>query len=110
MILFLLILLTTPINGMEIHPESGSAFNITANSGVGLKNVHYELTWGRDGKIENDVELKNVPSYLVNLPIAADSPKGLVNLPSSFSFRSCDISVGCKVIIIQCRYRIFVIR
>ncbi len=66
------------VNGMEIHPESGSTFVLTANSGIGLTNVTTKLTWGNEGVSENSIDLKNVPSYGVSLPITADSPKGLM--------------------------------
>ena len=65
-------------NGMEIHPESGSSFNIVANSGIGLTKIHTELSWGSDGIRENDIDLKNATSYTVTLPITADGPKGLM--------------------------------
>ena len=34
------------INGIAIHPESSSTISVVANSGVGLTNIHSELTWG----------------------------------------------------------------
>ncbi len=66
------------INGIAIHPESSSTISVVANSGVGLTNIHSELTWGSDGIIENDVELKAQTSYTVSLPINPDSPKGVM--------------------------------
>ena len=68
------------VNGMEIHPESGSVINVTANSGVGLTHIHSELTWGENGLIENDVDLKSVGTYTFSLPINHDSPKGVLKL------------------------------
>ncbi|MCR5187957.1 MAG: hypothetical protein K6C97_03395 [Treponema sp.] len=65
-------------NGLSIHPESGSSISVTANSGVGLTNIHTELTWGSDGLVESDVELKAQSSYTVTLPINPDSPKGVM--------------------------------
>ncbi len=66
------------VNGMVIHPESGSALSVTANSGMGIKNIHTIFEYG-DGKVEeNDVELKNVANYTITQPITADGPKGLV--------------------------------
>jgi len=65
-------------NGMEIHPESGSTFSVVANSGIGLTNVTTKLTWGSDGVVEDSIDLKSVTSYTVNLPVTADSPKGLM--------------------------------
>ncbi len=70
---------STPFeNGMEVHPESGSVFGVTANSEIGIKHVHTELTWGKVGKIENDLDLKNVLTYNATLPIVTDSPKGVL--------------------------------
>ncbi len=66
------------VNGMDIHPESGSTLSLVASSGIGLTNVTTKLTWGTDGVSENSVDLKSVPSYTVSLPINADSPKGLM--------------------------------
>jgi len=66
------------VNGMEIHPESGSVLSMVASSGIGLTNVTTKLTWGTDGVIENSVDLKNVPSYTVSLPVGPDAPKGLM--------------------------------
>lgn len=66
------------VNGMEIHPESGSSFNIGISSGVGLTKVYTELTWGTEGRTESDVDLKNATSYTVSLPVRPDSPKGLM--------------------------------
>lgn len=68
------------VNGMEIHPEGGSAFNITVKSGVGLTKLRTELSWGSDGYTENTVDLKNATSYTLNMPIVPDSPKGLMKL------------------------------
>ena len=67
-------------NGMEIHPESGKTFSIGITSGVGIVKVNSSLTWGSDGLSETSTDLKNVTSYTYNLPIAADSAKGVMNL------------------------------
>ena len=68
-------------DGMEIHPESGSTFELTARSAIGIQNVHSEILWGKNGKIEKDDQLaKPAASYKFNLPIASDFPKGVVNL------------------------------
>ncbi len=64
--------------GMEIHPENNGVFSVVANSGIGLTKVTTKLTWGSDGVSENSVDLKNVNSYTVSLPITAESPKGLM--------------------------------
>ena len=68
------------VNGITIHPESGSTISVTAKSGVGLTKVQSELTWGENGIIESEIELKNVPSYTFTLPVAPESPKGVMKL------------------------------
>lgn len=67
-------------NGMEIHPESGKTVSVTINSGVGLVKVNSELKWGNDGISETSVDLKNQTSYVFNLPVLPDSPKGIMTL------------------------------
>ena len=67
-------------NGMLIHPESGSAFSVTASSGMGIKNIHTIYEYGNDKVDENDLELKNLANYTFTFPITADGPKGLVRL------------------------------
>ena len=69
------------VNGIEIHPESGKTFSVNIKSGVGLVNVSSALSWGKeDEALETSVDLKNATSYTFNLPIAPDSPKGLLTL------------------------------
>lgn len=71
---------TTPfVNGYEIHPESGALYTVKVESGVGIKQIDTILNWGSSGSIENTVELKNVSSYKVDLPITAETPKGLIH-------------------------------
>ena len=67
-------------NGATIHPESGSSFVVTANSGVGLASLHSELTWGKDGISETDVEIKKQNSYTFTLPVTPDAAKGVMRL------------------------------
>lgn len=67
------------VNGVEIHPESGKVFNVTATSGVGIKNIFSNFSWD-GGNLENNVDLKNVSSYTYSLPVSPDSPKGLVSV------------------------------
>ena len=69
------------VNGMEIHPESGSVFEVTANSSVGIKSVHTELRWGRDGLDSNDEEFAKAPlTQKITVPISPDFPKGVVQI------------------------------
>ena len=67
-------------NGMEVHPETQSSFEVTINAQLGLKQVHSELLWGKDGMNANTVELKNAPSYKVSIPINPDSPRGVMSV------------------------------
>ncbi len=68
-------------DGMEIHPESSSVFELMARSAIGIKSVHSEIKWGKNGSISND-DLLSKPNaaYKFSLPIGSDFPKGLVNL------------------------------
>jgi hypothetical protein len=68
-------------DGMEIHPESGSVFELTARSAIGIRSVHSEISWGKNGNISNDDVLsKPVSAYKYSLPLGPDFPKGVVNL------------------------------
>ena len=69
------------VNGMEIHPESGSTFEVTANSTVGIKSVHKEIRWGKEG-LEAFDETFSKPSLSqkITLPITPDFPKGVLQL------------------------------
>lgn len=66
------------VNGMAVHPESGSVISIKANSQVGMVKSHSELRWGTDGIIETDTDLKNVTTFTQTIPVTADTPKGVV--------------------------------
>lgn len=67
-------------NGMEVHPETGSVFEITVNAQLGLKQVHSELLWGKDGMKAENAELKNAGSYKVSIPLNPDSPRGVMSV------------------------------
>lgn len=67
------------VNGIEIHPESGSSISVKSSSQVGIKSVYTKLSWGSDGVIENTKELKNVMNHTEILAINPDSPKGVVH-------------------------------
>ena len=61
-------------DGMEIHPEAGKTFSITATSPLGIKAAHIEVA-GQDSR---DEVLKNVTSYTFSLPVNSTFSKGLV--------------------------------
>ncbi len=68
------------VNGVEVHPESGKSFSVAVSSGIGLVRVSSLLTWGKDGRSESSIELKNAASYTYTLPILPDSAKGVMTL------------------------------
>ena len=62
------------VNGMEIHPEAGKTFSVTATSALGIKQAHIEVA----GQEPRDEELKNLTSYTVSVPVNPTFTKGLV--------------------------------
>lgn len=66
------------VNGMEIHPESGSVFSVNIASGIGITKVVSQIFLNDECFSENQVDLKNLTSYTNSLPINFDSPKGVV--------------------------------
>ncbi len=62
------------VNGMEIHPEAGKTFSVTANSPLGIKEAHIEIA----GQEPRDEILKNLTSYTVSVPVTPAFAKGLV--------------------------------
>ena len=62
------------VNGMEIHPEAGKTFSVTATSALGIKAAHIEVA----GQEPRDEELKNLSSYTVSIPVTNTFAKGLV--------------------------------
>ncbi len=62
------------VNGMEIHPEAGKTFSVTASSPLGIKEAHIEVA----GQEPRDEVLKNVTSYTVSIPVTPTFAKGLV--------------------------------
>ena len=62
------------VNGMEIHPEAGKTFSVTATSALGIKEAHVEIA----GQEPKDEILKNVSSYTLNVPVTPDFAKGIV--------------------------------
>lgn len=65
-------------NGIEVHPETNSVFEVTVNAQLGLKNVKSEMRWGRNGSKAESVDLKNAGSYKVSIPLNPDSPRGVM--------------------------------
>ncbi len=68
------------INGIEIHPESGSSFALDISSTAGIKAVHTELTSGKSEPVVTDVTLKNVTGYKAVIPVTKDTSKGIVKV------------------------------
>lgn len=68
------------VNGIQVHPESGSSFTTTVSSSVGLASVHVETRWGSKGIKQNDYELNSAGSYTVNIPINDEFPKGIARI------------------------------
>ena len=62
------------VNGMEIHPEAGKTFSVTATSPLGIKEAHIEVA----GQEARDEVLKNLTSYTVSIPVNPTFAKGLV--------------------------------
>ena len=62
------------VNGMEIHPEAGKTFSVTATSALGIKEAHIEV----EGQEPRDEILKNLTSYTVSIPVNSTFAKGLV--------------------------------
>lgn len=62
------------VNGMEIHPEAGKTFSVTATSPLGMKEVQIEVA-GQEVKTE---ALKNAGSYTASIPVTANFGKGLI--------------------------------
>ena len=62
------------VNGMEIHPEAGKTFSVTATSPLGIKEAHIEIA----GQEPRDETLKNVSSYTLSIPVTPTFAKGLV--------------------------------
>lgn len=71
---------STVVNGMQVHPESGSSFSTTVSSSVGLESVHVEMRWGSKGKKENDYVLEGAKSHTINIPINDELPKGILKI------------------------------
>ena len=62
------------VNGMEIHPEAGKTFSVTATSPLGIKKAHIEVA----GQEPRDEVLKNPTSYTFSIPVTPTFAKGLV--------------------------------
>ena len=68
------------VNGIEVHPESGSSFDLDIVSTIGIKAVHTEYLCGENEPIVTDVALKNATSQAVSIPFNTTRPCGVVQL------------------------------
>jgi len=68
------------VNGIEVHPESGSAFNVDISSTAGIKSVVTEYSIGRNEPVVNESILKNVGSYKASIPVTNAMPFGVVSV------------------------------
>lgn len=105
---------TTPLvggveykNGDEINPEAGSTFSITANSSLGLSAVSYDLSWGKDGLISNQLTLKGgEKSVPVNIPISS-APWGVSKLTVSATDTAGSTSISTILLNVKNLSRIY---
>ncbi|MCH5290689.1 MAG: hypothetical protein J1D88_02875 [Treponema sp.] len=59
------------VNGMELNPESNAVYEVVVNSGSGLSEVGYELTWGIGGKEQKPVKIKTrEKASTVTIPVS----------------------------------------
>ena len=67
--------------GVEINPESGSSFEVTAVSQLGLTKIHKEVSCGNEVLTNVDLDLtNNETSYLFSVPVKPDSLKGVYSV------------------------------
>ncbi len=66
------------VNGIAVHPESGTTFRIPLSTTTGLKEIRTSYSWGKDEPVETVIPLKNVLSYTAAIPVGSDFPKGAV--------------------------------
>jgi len=67
-------------DGMEINPDGDPVYQTAANSTCGLKEVSYELTWGKDGIESTPITVKGGEKKIaVNVPLS-NAPWGIVKL------------------------------
>lgn len=69
-------------NGMSINPESNPSLEVPVFSSIGLASVDYEIKWGTNGRIANEVALKGGDKTAsVNIPLIGDDfPWGILTL------------------------------
>lgn len=69
-------------DGMKINPEDGGSYEIKASSTCGLKAVSWEISWGSNGSIKNDLTVgENAKSVNVSVPLSGDElPWGFAKL------------------------------
>ena len=68
------------VNGIEVHPESDSAFTVDIASTAGIKNVRTEYSIGNNEPVAVEVPLKNVASYKASIPVTNEMPFGIVKV------------------------------
>ena len=68
------------VNGIQVHPESGSSFSVKLESTAGIKNVRTEYSIGNNEPVGNDIPLKNVNSYTASIPVTNEMPFGVVKV------------------------------
>lgn len=68
------------VNGMEVHPESGSAFNVAISSMAGLKSVTTEYSTGNTEPVVSEIPLKNVSNYTATIPVSVNMPMGVLKV------------------------------
>jgi len=71
------------VNGIEVHPESGSVFAVDIASTAGIKNVTTEYSIGKNEPVVSEVPLKNVASYKAQIPVTNQMPFGVVKVKVS---------------------------
>lgn len=88
----------TAISGTTVHPEEGASFQITATSSLGLKSVHAEIRWGKNGVKEFDFTPNGSSSQNITIPINNDGPKGVAKISISAT-DTTDRTTGFKTIL-----------
>lgn len=67
------------VNGMAIHPEGNSAFEVNIDCGAGIKNVTTEYWLNNKQHVElSNVTLKSDKKYTAKIPVTPSLPMGVV--------------------------------
>ena len=70
----------TVYDGISVHPETESAFTVTASSGLGLDSLSVELRWGANGVKTFDYTPNGATSQVISIPLGSEGPKGVVKI------------------------------